>query len=142
MESVELKLRGIDSSVFAVNYTRKIVDMLHYPELSLEVQAGKTSDDVSRLVESLGYQVTARKSIEDWIWLKAVKASSSQLHLMPQLKILQYPNQLEMFPVKAIVMDLLPLTCRVVRDHLQLTGNWKLQIQGQMLHMLQSHKAC
>ena len=73
MESVELKLREIDNGEFVVGYTKKIVEMLGEPEMSLEVKAGQISEDVSRLVESLGYHVEAKKPMEGWIRLKAVK---------------------------------------------------------------------
>lgn len=73
MESVELKLREIDNSEFVVGYTKKIVEILGEPEMSLEVKAGQISEDVSRLVESLGYHISAKKSMEGWIRLKAVK---------------------------------------------------------------------
>ena len=73
MESVELKLREIDNSDFVVGYTKKIVEILGEPEMSLEVKAGQISEDVSRLVESLGYHVEAKKPMEGWIRLKAVK---------------------------------------------------------------------
>jgi len=74
MESVELKLRAIDNGEFVGRYTKKIVEILNEPELSLEVKAGKISEDVSRLVESLGYQVTAKRPMGGWETLKAVKA--------------------------------------------------------------------
>ncbi len=73
MESVELKLREIDNGEFVVRYTKKIVEILGEPELSLEVKAGQISEDVSRLVESLGYHVAAKKPMKGWITLKAVK---------------------------------------------------------------------
>ena len=73
MESVELKLREIDNGEFVVGYTKKIVEMLGEPEMSLEVKAGQISEDVSRLVESLGYHVEAKKPMEGWIRLKVVK---------------------------------------------------------------------
>ena len=76
MESVELKLREIDNSEFVGRYTKKIVEILGEPELSLEVKAGKISEDVTRLVESLGYQVTAKKAMEGWNTLKAVKSDN------------------------------------------------------------------
>ena len=75
MESVELKLREIDNGEFVVGYTKKIVEILGEPEMSLEVKAGQISEDVSRLVESLGYHVVAKKPMEGWIRLKAVKLS-------------------------------------------------------------------
>ncbi|MGD8229013.1 MAG: hypothetical protein PVI20_14645 [Desulfobacteraceae bacterium] len=73
MESVELKLREIDNGEFVVSYTKKIVEILGEPQLSLEVKAGQISEDVSRLVESLGYLITATKEMEGWIRLQAVK---------------------------------------------------------------------
>ena len=73
MESVELKLRLIDNGEFVGRYTKKIVEILNEPELSLEVKAGQISEDVSRLIESMGYQVTAKKAMEGWNTLKAVK---------------------------------------------------------------------
>lgn len=73
MESVELKLREIDNGHFVLGYTKKIVEMLGEPELSLEVKAGQISEDVSRLVESLGYHIEAKKDMDGWIRLKAVK---------------------------------------------------------------------
>ena len=73
MESVELKLREIDNGEFVVSYTKKIVELLDEPEMSLEVKAGQISEDVSRLVESLGYHVDVKNAIDDWVRLKAVK---------------------------------------------------------------------
>jgi hypothetical protein len=73
MESVELKLRLIDNGEFVGRYTKKIVEILGEPEMSLEVKAGQISEDVSRLVESLGYHVTAKKAMDGWIRLTAVK---------------------------------------------------------------------
>jgi hypothetical protein len=73
MESVELKLREIDNGEFVGRYTKKIVELLGEPELSLEVKAGQISEDVSRLVESLGYHVAAKKAMDGWNTLKAVK---------------------------------------------------------------------
>ena len=73
MESVELKLREIDNSEFVGRYTKKIVEILGEPELSLEVKAGQISEDVTRVVETLGYHVTAKKPMEGWNTLKAVK---------------------------------------------------------------------
>ena len=73
MESVELKLREIDNSEFVVSYTKKIVEILGEPEMSLEVKDGQISEDLSRTVESLGYHITAKKPMEGWIRLVAVK---------------------------------------------------------------------
>jgi len=73
MESVELKLREIENGEFVVAYTRKIVEILGEPEMSLEVKEGQISEDVSRLVESLGYQIAAKRPMHGWIRLTAVK---------------------------------------------------------------------
>ncbi len=72
MESVELKLRTI-SGRFPVVYTKKIVEMLGEPELSIEVLAGQPSEEVSRLLDSLGYHVATRKPMDGWLLLKAAK---------------------------------------------------------------------
>ncbi len=73
MESVELKLREIDNGQFVVDYTKKIVEILREPEVSIEVKAG-LSEDVTRLVESLGYDITAKKPMDGWVMVKAVKS--------------------------------------------------------------------
>jgi len=73
MESVELKLRLIDNAQFPAVLTKKIADILHEPEMSIEVKAGQISEDVIRVLDSLGYVVTAKKPMGDWITLKAVK---------------------------------------------------------------------
>jgi hypothetical protein len=73
MESVELKLREIDNGEFVLSYTKQIVEILREPEMSLEVKAGQISEDVTRLVESLGYQIAAKRDMEGWVRLVAVK---------------------------------------------------------------------
>jgi hypothetical protein len=73
MESVELKLRGVDNLQFPVVLTKKIVEILDEPEMSIEVKAGQITEDVCRLLDSLGYDVTAKKPMDGWIMLKAVK---------------------------------------------------------------------
>lgn len=73
MESVELKLREIDNLKFPVVLTKKIVEILGEPEMSIEVKAGQITEDVCRLLDSLGYDVTAKKPMDGWIMLKAVK---------------------------------------------------------------------
>ena len=78
MESVELKLRLIDNGEFVGRYTKKIVEILGEPELSIEVKAGKISEDVSRLVESLGYKITAKKAMQGWNTLKAVRPNNEK----------------------------------------------------------------
>ena len=72
MESVELKMSKL-SGQFPVVYTKKIVEILHEPELSIEVKVGQTSEDVMRLVESLGYQIATKKPMDGWLLVKAVK---------------------------------------------------------------------
>ncbi len=71
---MELKLRTISGGQFPVVYTKKIVEMLGEPELSIEVKAGQPSEDVSRLLDSLGYHVATKKPTDDWLLLKAAKA--------------------------------------------------------------------
>ena len=73
MESVELKLREVDNLQFPVVLTKKIVEMLGDPEMSIEVKAGQITEDVSRLLDSLGYDITAKKPMDGWIMIKAVK---------------------------------------------------------------------
>jgi hypothetical protein len=73
MQSVELKLRLINSSKFVVGYTKMIAEILGEPEMSIEVKAGKIKEDVSRLVESIGYKITGERPLDDWVALKAVK---------------------------------------------------------------------
>ncbi len=72
MEFVELKLRTL-SGRFPVAYTKKIVEMLGEPELSIEVLAGQPSEEVSRLLDSLGYHIASKKPMDGWILLKAAK---------------------------------------------------------------------
>ena len=73
MESVELKLRMVDNVQFPVVLTKKIAEILGEPEMSIEVKAGQITEDVCRLLDSLGYDVTAKKPMDGWIMLKAVK---------------------------------------------------------------------
>jgi hypothetical protein len=72
MESVELKLREIDNDQFPVVLTRNIVKILREPEMSIEIKTGHT-EDVSQLLDSLGYDITAKKPMDGWIMLRAVK---------------------------------------------------------------------
>jgi hypothetical protein len=72
MESVELKLRLIDNNRFVTDYTKKVVEMLGEPEMSLEVKDGQISD-ISQLIESLGYHVTAKRPMDGWVTLKVAK---------------------------------------------------------------------
>jgi len=73
MESVELKLREINNSQFVTTHTKHIIDILDEPKLAIEVKDGQISDDVIRLVESLGYQITANRPMDGWNRLTAVK---------------------------------------------------------------------
>ena len=73
MESVELKLREINNSRFVTTHTKHIIDILHEPELAIEVKAGQISKDVSELVESLGYKIVSNRPMDDWNRLTAVK---------------------------------------------------------------------
>lgn len=72
MESVELKLRLIDNPEFVIVYTKQIVEILRVPEMSLEVKTGKISEEVCRLLESLGYKIAGKKPMADWVQIKAV----------------------------------------------------------------------
>jgi hypothetical protein len=73
MESVELKLREINNSKFVTVHTKYIIDILDEPELAIEVKAGQISEDVSRLVESLGYHIVSTRPMAGWNRLTAVK---------------------------------------------------------------------
>ncbi len=73
MESVELKLRLIDNVQFPVVLTRQVAEILDEPEMSIEVKTGEISEEVSRLLDSLGYEITARRPMDGWVMLKAVK---------------------------------------------------------------------
>lgn len=72
MESLELKLRGL-SGQFPALFTKRMVETLGEPDLSIEVEAGQPSEDMDPLLESLGYQIAARKDMDGWVQLKAVK---------------------------------------------------------------------
>jgi len=74
MESVEIKARGIDNGKFPIVLTKRIVEILREPEMSIEVKAGQITEDVCRLLDSIGYVVTAKKAMDGWMMLKAVKA--------------------------------------------------------------------
>jgi hypothetical protein len=73
MESVELKLREINNSKFVIAHTKHIIDILHEPKLAIEVKTGQISEDVSQLVESLGYQIVSNRPMDGWNRLTAVK---------------------------------------------------------------------
>ena len=75
MESVELKLREINNSQFVIEHTKHIIDILDGPKMAIEVKAGQISEDVTALVESLGYQITANRPMDGWNRLTAVKES-------------------------------------------------------------------
>ncbi len=71
MESVELKLKGITGQ-YPVVCTRKVIELLHDPALSVELELGQPSEDVHKLLESLGYQVEIKR-FDSWVMLKAAK---------------------------------------------------------------------
>ena len=71
MESVELKLKGIVGQ-YPVVCTRKVVEMLRNPVLSIELERGQPSEDVRKLLDELDYHVEA-KEFDGWVMLKAVK---------------------------------------------------------------------
>ena len=73
MESVEIKARGIDNGKFPIVLIKRIVEILREPEMSIEVKAGQITEDVCRLLDSIGYVVTAKKPMDGWMMLKAVK---------------------------------------------------------------------
>lgn len=68
-----MKAKAISNSQFLTAYTKKIVEILKDPYLSAEVKDGQTSEDLSRLLESLGYHVEAKKFEGGWAALKAAK---------------------------------------------------------------------
>ncbi|MBP1732622.1 MAG: hypothetical protein H6Q55_3051 [Deltaproteobacteria bacterium] len=71
MESVELKLKGIVGQ-YPVVCTRKVVEMLRNPVLSIELERGQPSEDVRKLLDELDYHVEA-KEFDGWVMLKASK---------------------------------------------------------------------
>lgn len=73
MESIELKLRGVDNGEFPLALTRRMVEILREPEMSIEVRAGQITEDVTKLLDKLGYEVAAKKAMDGWNMLKAVK---------------------------------------------------------------------
>jgi hypothetical protein len=72
MESVELKLKGITGQ-YPVVCTKKVIELLGNPVLSVELNEGQPSEDVHKLLESLGYHVDAKKFKGGWVMLKAAK---------------------------------------------------------------------
>ncbi len=76
MESVEIKARLIEDSQFPVVLTKKIVEILREPEMSIEVKAGQITENVCRLLDSIGYVITAKKPMDGWTMLKAVKGKN------------------------------------------------------------------
>jgi hypothetical protein len=73
MESVELKLREVDNAQFPLVLTKNVAEILRDPEMSIEIKTAHT-EDVSRLLDSLGYNVVAKKPMDGWTMIKAVKA--------------------------------------------------------------------
>jgi len=73
MESIELKMRDL-SGHFPAVYTKKIIGILREPELSVEVLAGQTCEEVTQVLESHGYHIASKKPMDGWILMKAAKA--------------------------------------------------------------------
>jgi len=73
MESIELKMREIGGHFPAV-YTKKVIEILHDPEVSVEVLLGQPSEEVTQVLTSLGYEIGSKKPMDGWIMMKAVKA--------------------------------------------------------------------
>jgi len=73
MESIELKMREL-SGHFPAVYTRKVIEILDEPEVSAEVLAGQPCEEVTRVLESLGYEIGSKKPMDGWVLMKAVKA--------------------------------------------------------------------
>lgn len=73
MESIELKLREIDNAQFPLVLAKNMAKILRGPEMSIEVKAGQITEDMCRLLESLGYEVAAKKPMDGWMMIKAVK---------------------------------------------------------------------
>ena len=71
MESVELKLKGIVGQ-YPVVCTKKVIELLGNPVLSVELEPGQPSEDVHNLLDSLGYHVES-KEFDGWVMLKASK---------------------------------------------------------------------
>ena len=61
------------SGHFPAAYTKKIIGILHEPELSVEVLAGQTCEEVIQVLESSGYEIGSKKPMDGWILMKAVK---------------------------------------------------------------------
>ncbi len=71
MESIELKLREVDNAQFPIVLTKQMVEILHGPEMSIEIRNAHT-EEVARLLDSLGYEVAAKKPMDGWTMVKAV----------------------------------------------------------------------
>ena len=76
MESIEFKMKAIDNIEFLTTYTKKVVEILHNPQLSAEVGGGKPSEEVSKTLESLGYHVEVRPFPDGCVALKGSKKKS------------------------------------------------------------------
>jgi hypothetical protein len=70
MEDIELKIMAVDNPQFLAAYTKSVVDVLRMPRLSAEVREGEPSEALTRVLESLGYQVEAKKRDGGWVMLK------------------------------------------------------------------------
>ncbi len=75
MESIELKMREL-SGHFPAVYTKKIIELLREPELSIEVKAGETYEEVCQVLDSVGYHVASKKPMDGWILMKAGRAKN------------------------------------------------------------------
>ncbi len=73
MESIEFKMKAIDNTQFLTTYTKKVVEILKQPQLSAEVPDGKPSEEVTKVLESLGYHVEAKKFKDGWVALKGAR---------------------------------------------------------------------
>jgi hypothetical protein len=73
MESIEFKMKAIDNIQFLTSYTKKVVEILHNPQLSAEVGGGKPREEVSKVLESLGYHVEAKNFPDGCVALKGSK---------------------------------------------------------------------
>ena len=75
MASIELKLKGIGGT-FPSTYTKKTLELLGNPEVSAEVDEGKPSEDVLRILQSLGYSIKTSKLPDGMVTLRGGKEKS------------------------------------------------------------------
>ena len=72
MEFIEFKLKGIDGEFITV-YTKNIIELLGEPEVSAVVDEDERSEQVLKLLQSLGYSVESKKIGADSVRLLAKK---------------------------------------------------------------------